>query len=151
MHLVLVHEVRKLYGKLPGHARLAPGIDNERTAVTLGNIAPKRREPGVIILQQNRHDAVRVGMHRQKLRTVFQLKALCQHFVKALLDKRELDSHAKRWFVCELPYLQPLGDVRVRHDHLRELEGIVLRLPLCQQVPLQLLCQLLDPVAVVDL
>ena len=149
MDFVLVHEIGKFYGKLPGHPGLAARIYLERATIAFRHVSPERSEFVVIVLQQYRHDGVRVCVHRQKLQTALAAHTLAQQSQEPLFDERELHPHAKRRRIRKHTNLQPLGDVGVGHNHLRELERIDFR-PLRQQTPLQIRRQVLNPVAVVD-
>ena len=51
MNFVLVHEIGKFYGKLPGHPGLAARVYPERTVLAFRHISPERSEFFVIVLQ----------------------------------------------------------------------------------------------------
>ena len=149
---ILVHQVGKLHGKLPRHPRLAARIDLERPGISFGNVAAERCQLFIIVLQQNRHYGVRVCVVREKLRTLLPSGAFAQQTEQPLFDERELQPHAKLRRIREHLYLQPFGDVGVRHHHLRELERIGIRpAALLEQPFFQVLRQILDPATIKDL
>ena len=155
MHLVIVHQVRQLLRKLPGHRRLFLFGDRNsiRGGILIHDVAAERCQLGKLLLfirscQQDGHYGLRVCVVRQQLDIIRQPRR--HQLRQELLHERELNARAQTRHSGELLDLQPLRHVGIGHHDLGVLKRIRIP-PILQQKRLQLLRQILDPATVVDL